>query len=152
MAHAKIKQELQDLLTELFKLLEVKVDIKISEDQDLYEVELDPGESAGLLIGSRGATLSAIQSFVAIAIKQKTGEWIKISLDIAGWSDKQNARLTELAQSASERVKQTGEEQRLNNINATQRRVIHMALSQDKEIETVSEGEGQDRYLIVRAK
>lgn len=151
-----MEKEIKELLTQLFKLIgiEVKVSVKKEKQEEdiLYKVELAPGESAGLLIGSRGATLSAIQSFVAIAIKQKTGEWIKISLDIAGWSDKQNARLTDLAKQTAERTKQTHEEQRLYNLNAQARRVIHMTLSDDNEVETLSEGEGQDRYLVVRLK
>lgn len=148
----EIKEELNKILDELFNLIGISVEKNIEESEGVYKIELDPGESAGLLIGSRGATLSAIQSFLAIAIKQKTGEWIKISLDIAHWSDKQNERLNDLAKQTAERAKQTQEEQKLYNLNATQRRIIHMALAEDPEIETVSEGEGENRYLIVRVK
>lgn len=147
-----IEKELKDLLTELFKLIGIQVEIKVKKEEEVYKIELDPGESAGLLIGAHGMTLSSIQSFLAVAMKQKTGEWVTISLDIAGWSEKQNARLTEMAQQTAERVKQTGEEQRLYNLNAMSRRVIHMALAQDEKVETLSEGEGQDRYLVVRLR
>lgn len=147
---------MEGLLAELFELIGIKVGIEIKaeeqEGETIYKIEIDPGESAGLLIGAHGTTLAAIQSFLAIAIKQKTGEWVKISLDIAGWTEKQNERLTDLAKQTADRARQTGEEQRLYNLNAQARRMVHMALASDSEIETVSEGEGLERYLIVRVK
>ncbi len=151
-----MEKEIESTLAELFDLIGIKVGAEVSveeqEGEKVYKVEIDPGESAGLLIGAHGSTLAAIQSFVAIAIKQKTGEWIKLSLDIAGWSEKQNQRLIEMAEQTANRVKQTGEEQKLYNLTPVQRRIVHMALSKDSEVVTLSEGEGQDRYLIVRPK
>ncbi len=151
-----MEKEIRNLLTELFKLIGIKVEIEIKETEEdgekIYKVELDPGESAGLLIGAHGTTLSAIQSFLTISLKQKTGEWVKISLDVAGWSEKQNARLQDLARSTAERARQTGEAQKLYNLNATQRRIVHLFLKDDSDIETVSEGEGEERYLVVKLK
>lgn len=147
-----MEKDIEGLLNELFDLIGIKVGISVSKEEEVYKVEIDPGESSGLLIGTHGTTLSAIQSFLAIALKQKTGEWVTISLDIAHWTERQSERLTDLAKSAADRAKQTGEDQKLYNLNPVQRRIIHMALSEDAEIETTSEGEGQDRYLIVKAK
>ncbi|CAN5341125.1 hypothetical protein BH10PAT1_BH10PAT1_7550 [soil metagenome] len=150
------QKEIQSLLSELFKLIGIEVPVTITEekqDEDtVYKVELDPGESAGLLIGAHGTTMAAVQSFLTIAMKQKTGDWVKISLDIAGWNEKQNERLVELANQTAERAKQTGEPQSLYNLSASARRIVHMTLADDSEIETLSEGEGQDRYLVVKTK
>ncbi len=151
-----MEKDIQNILEELFKLIGIEVKIEITEDKEegevLYKVELDPGESAGLLIGLHGSTLTAIQSFVAIAIKQKTCEWVKINLDIAGWSEKQNQRLIEMATQTAARAKQTGEEQKLYNLTPSQRRIVHKALSTDTDVITTSEGEDRDRYLIVKPK
>jgi spoIIIJ-associated protein len=156
-----MENQIQSLLNELFKLIGIDVEVNVTkeknpstdaQDETVYKVELDPGSSSGLLIGSHGMTLSSIQSFVTIALKQQTGDWVKVSLDISGWNEKQNARLAELAQQTAERAKQTGEEQKLYNLNPQARRIVHMTLAEDKGIETASEGEGADRYLIVRPK
>ena len=151
-----IKSEIESLLSELFVLIGIEVKAEVSEEKNgeeiVYKVEIDPGESAGLIIGAHGATLAAIQSFLSIAIKQKTGDWVTISLDAAGWNKKQNERLSELAQQTAERARQTGEDQKLYNLTPQARRIIHVTLSEEKDIETLSEGEGQDRYLIVRKK
>src|SRR5260221_10788953 len=147
-----MEKDIKKLLDELFGLIGIEVKTEVTKDGEVYKVEIDPGESAGLLIGAHGLTLSAIQSFVAISLKQQTGEWMTISLDIAGWNEKQNARLIEIDNSAAERAKQTGEEQKLYNLTPPQRRIVHMALSTLPDIETSSEGEDRDRYLIVKSK
>ncbi len=151
-----MEKDIQNILDELFKLIGIEVKVEITsekqETETIYKVELDSGESAGLLIGLHGSTLAAIQSFLGIALKQQTGEWVKISLDIAGWSEKQNQRLIEMAEQTAARAKQTGEEQKLYNLTPAQRRIVHMALSTDMKIVTTSEGESRDRYLIVSLK
>lgn len=147
-----MEKEIESLLNELFDLIGIKATFDVQKENDVYNVEVDPGEQAGLLIGAHGATLTAIQSFISIAIKQKTDEWVRVNMDIAGWNKKQNERLEELALQAAARAKQTREEQKLYNLNASQRRIVHMALSKDSDIVTESQGEGQDRYLIVKAK
>ncbi len=151
----EISGEIKNLLGELFSLIGIDAKVEVTTEKGektFYIVKIDDTESAGLLIGSHGLTLSAIQSFIAIAIKQKTGEWVNITLDISDWSKKQNERLEELAKQTAERAKQTKEDQKLYNLNPMQRRIVHMALSTDSEIETFSEGEKQDRYLVVKVK
>lgn len=151
-----MEKEIQSLLSELFKLIGIEVKLEIKEEKEgeetTYKIELEPGESSGLLIGGHGQTLFALQSFVAIALKQKTGEWVKVVIDVSNWGQKQTERLTDLAQQTAERARQTGEEQRLYNLNPMQRREVHVALKEEGDIETLSEGEGQDRYLVVRLK
>lgn len=151
-----MQKNIESLLTELFKLIGIEVGIKISENTTeegiVYIVELDPGESAGLLIGARGMTLASLQSFLTVALKQQTGDWVRITLDIAGWSEKQNERLNEMATQTADRARETGEDQKLYNLNGQQRRIVHMALKEQTDIETFSEGEGLDRYLVVKVK
>lgn len=156
-----IEKEIKELLGELFKLIGIDVEVKVEEEvyktedgleSSAFKVLLDPKESAGLLIGTHGMTLTALQSFLSIALKQKTGDWVRVLVDIGNWNEKQSNRLKDLAHSACERVKQTGEEQRLYNLSASERRIIHMSLAEDKEIETFSEGEGRDRSLVIRLR
>lgn len=143
--------KLQKLVDELFSLLGVKATASVSQEDDVYKVTIETEES-GLLIGGHGTTLFAIESFLAVAMKQETGEWVKIVVDIAGWRNKQEDYLNNLAIQAAERAKSTGESQKLYNLTPAQRRIIHMKLAEDKEIKTESEGEGEERYLVITAK
>lgn len=136
--------------------IEGEVDVQTSKsedsDEDTLLVNVSSEKEAGLMIGSHGATLHAIQSFIAMAMRQKTGDWVRVVVDIGDWRQKHEEHLEGLAKQAAERARATGEPQHLYNLTPSQRRVVHMALTKEKGIHTESEGEGEGRYLIVQAK
>ena len=143
-----------DLTKELFELIGLKPEIEIVHDKEneAIMVNLKSDDSTGLIIGRRGETISAIQSVLGMMVRQKAGGWVRIMLNIGDWREKQEEQLKELATSAAQRARETGEAQMLYNLSASQRRVIHMTLSEEKDIKTESEGEGRDRHLVINIK
>lgn len=144
----------KDLAEELLSLMGTKVKIEVNEDKEneAITVDIDAPEEAGLLIGHRGETLLSIQSALGMMVRQETDEWVRIIANIGDWREKQESQLNDLAAQAADRAKETGEPQPLYNLNAGQRRTIHVFLAKEKDIETESVGEGEDRYLVVNPK
>lgn len=70
--------------------------------------------------------------------------------NVGDWRQRQEEYLLDLADESAKRALETGEPQHLYNLNAGQRRVIHLSLAEKKDIETTSEGEGRERYLVIR--
>lgn len=146
---------LTSIATEMFSMLSIDAEIdvteSVSEDSSkVYMVSINAPKEAGLLIGAHGSTLTAIQSFLAMALKQKTGEWVRVVVDIGDWRQKHEAHLTALAKQAADRVRQTGRPEPLYNLTPAQRRVVHVALSKEIGVSTESQGEGVSRYLVVK--
>ena len=150
----KEKKEIKKLAESLIDLIGVEADVLVNEDPEnlALKVTIDARSESGLLIGYHGDTLLAIQSFLSVAIKQKMGKWIRIVVDIGDYKSKQESRLVDLGKQAANRAKTTREPQYLYNLTPSQRRIIHLSLSNDPEIETESAGEGEERYLIVKIK
>lgn len=150
----KVITEIKEISDKLIKFLGVDADADVSadKDNDAVVVNISSEEETGLLIGAKGENLIAIQSVIGMIAKQKLGGWIRIVVNIGDWREKQEEYLQGLAQQAANRAKETGDAQTLYNLNATQRRIIHMFLSNDSDIETESMGEGSDRFLIIRPK
>ncbi len=146
-----LTDEINQLVGELMKLLGVEAVVEVSKSEDVYKVNIDTSDS-GLLIGAHGSTLNAIQSFLALAFRQRLGDWVNITVDVGGWRERHEDYLHDLAQQAAERARSTGEAQHLYNLNPAQRRTIHLYLSREKDLITESVGEGRERYLIVKAK
>lgn len=144
----------KELAEELFSLMKVEVDYEVKQDEknNAVYVDIDAGEETGLLIGHRGETVAAIQAALGMMTRQKTGDFVRIIVNVGDWREKQEEQLRSLAEQAAQRARETGESQPLYNLNAAQRRIIHMILSEDEEVETESHGEGQDRYLVVNIK
>ena len=143
--------QVEELATKLLQLMGTKAKPKVSEDSDndALVVDIDGGEESGLLIGSRGKTLSSLQVILGMMYRQKKGDWKRIIVNVSDWREKEEGRLRQLAVQTAERVKTTGEPQNLYNLTAAQRRVVHLTLAEDKSISTESQGEGNERYLII---
>ena len=155
MAKAKVETDnqkiLEDVARELFSLMGTKANLEVSWDgeNEAFVVNVEGNDETGLLIGRKGETLSSIQTVLGIMLKQKTGEWARVLVNVGNYREKEEDYLRNLATATSQRAKETGEPQSLYNLKPGQRRIIHMFLSEDKEIKTESAGEGIDRYLVV---
>ena len=148
----KIVKEVKALADKLFELLglDAKIEVSADEDNNSVLVNIDSPNETGLLIGKRGETLHSIQSVLALMTRTKVGDWVRIIVDVGDWREKNEEYLKDLAEQTAQRAKETSQPQNLYNLNSAQRRIIHMYLSEDKDIETESLGEGQERYLVVK--
>lgn len=129
-----------------------KVEVAHNDKEDYFSVDIDAGDETGLLIGKRGETLMSLQNVLSFLLKQKTGEWGKIIVNVGDYRQKEESYLKDLALNTAQRAIETGNPQNLYNLKAWQRRVIHMTLSDNADVETVSEGEGEDRHLVISPK
>ena len=147
-------ETVESVAKELLELMGATVKPEVFEDEqnDAIVVSLKTEDEAGLLIGRHGQTIESLQAAIGMLAKEKLGEWTRVVVNVGDWREKQEEYLKSLAVSAAERAKTTGEEQPLYNLTPSQRRVIHMALSEDPEIATESLGEGEERYLVVKKK
>jgi spoIIIJ-associated protein len=109
-------------------------------------------ENGGLLIGRHGDTLSALQYMVNVLVGKRTRGWTKIVVDVEHWRDRREETLRTLAFRQAERVRQQRRPISLVPMPANERRIIHMALQNLKDIETHSEGEEPHRHLIISLK
>lgn len=144
----------EDKANKLLALMGAKAKAEVLEDKEneAVRINIKSDEETGLLIGRRGETIEAIQVVLGLMIKKITGDWIRIIVDVGDWREKQEERLKNLAEQAAERAKETSEDQLLYNLSPSQRRIVHLVLAKTADVETESVGEGEERYLIVRAK
>lgn len=151
------KVEASDVIqTEAGKLLELvgvegTVSVEYSKKDELYSIQIET-DSAAILIGHRGETLGAFQTILRQIVFGKTQSISQIIVNIGDWRAKREDTLTALASNASTRAKNTGQEQHLYDLSPSDRRFVHLLLSEDSGVSTESEGEGRDRHLVVKPK
>lgn len=147
-------KDVKTLAAKLLKLMGTGASVNVERDKEneAFRVDIDTDIETGLLIGRHGETLDAIQATMRMILFQRTGERVRIIVNLGDWRERQAEKLSEVAQQAAERVKTTGEPQNLYNLSPPQRRQVHMQFSDDKEIETESFGEEGERYLVIRPK
>ena len=150
----RTEETLKKIVGELLGLMgtSAKAEVSFDQENDAFVVDIDAGDETGLLIGKRGETLASLQVILGIILKQETDEWKRVIVNVGDYREKEEDYLRNLGLSAAERARETGEDQPLYNLKPGQRRIIHLALANEKGIETESVGQGEDRYLVVRAK
>lgn len=136
---------------EILEILEVKSEVEVKNEDGVFKVSLK-SEQPGVLIGYHGKTLNAFQLILSLIIYQQTGRWLKVIVDVDGYRQKREEVLKRMAASAAKRVKFSGQEQELPPMIPSERRIVHLYLSQDPEVETESRGEGKERRVVIKPK
>jgi spoIIIJ-associated protein len=148
-------ETLKKVSEELFSLMSIpsaKIGVDYDKGQEVYIVNVEAPDETGLLIGKKGETLSSLQTVLGVLLKSKVGEWNRVIVNVGDYREKEEEYLRNLATSTADRAKETGQPQNLYNLKPWQRRIIHMTLSEDKDLTTESMGEGEERYLVVKTK
>lgn len=101
------------------------------------------------IIGERGANLKAFQLIVRLMAVKKYSPDIKIDIDINGYKKKREELIREMALSARLRALNNGTATELEPMSSYDRRVVHMALADYKDVVTGSVGDGMERRVVI---
>jgi len=102
------------------------------------------------LVGTRGATLEALQELSRLAVYRQTGEPSRLLLDVGGFRAARRKELVAVAKNAAEKVKQYGESVRLEPMSAFERKCVHDVINAMSGVESESEGVEPSRRIVVR--
>ncbi len=109
------------------------------------------GEGLGLLIGPQGVTLVAIEELSRAVLHRACGSGTaRLHVDVTGYRAARREALAGFAAQVASRALETGKEQALDPMNASDRKVVHDALVEFEGVETLSEGDDPRRYVVVR--
>jgi len=107
------------------------------------------GDGTGLLIGRHGQTLDAIQYIVGRIVGKRRGEKKVIVVDTERYRERRRENLERLSRQMGEKAKNTGRAVSLQPMSASDRRIVHLALEHDRDLETRSEGEGSMKSIKI---
>ena len=137
---------LQDIL-QYFNVGEVTID---EYEGDEGELILDiSGKDMAVLIGRHGKTLDALQFIVSMITVRTIGFRYPVIVDVEGYKNRQRQKLESIAHSSANRAASQHRKVGLRPMTPYERRIIHIALRDDDGVETVSEGEGPSRHVVV---
>ena len=139
-----VLQRIIDAITE-----DAKISVEQNDERIFFNVN---GGNAGILIGKRGQTLDAIQSIVEKVINKHNENRTRVLVDIEGYLETRKENLEKLALRLAEKSKRTGKPMSLGQMNAYDRRIAHIALKDNPDVQTRSRGEGPLRKLVIFPK
>ncbi len=143
----------EDFLKDVFKAMDMVVDIKVTENKEEKTMDIElSGEEMGVLIGKRGQTLDSLQYLVSLVVNKYSDDYIRVKIDTENYRERRKETLENLARNIAYKVKRTRKTVSLEPMNPYERRVIHSALQNDRYVTTHSEGEEPYRRVVVTLK
>jgi spoIIIJ-associated protein len=146
---ADLLPQAQELLERILELMGEKAKVLGRfDEEDRLSLGID-AEDPGLLIGKQGQTLEALQYLLTKMIAKKARRKVRVFIDIESYRARHQEALTQLALKSGEKAKKSGKPITLNPMNPHDRRIVHLALQGDKEVKTMSRGEGLYKKVVV---
>jgi spoIIIJ-associated protein len=128
--------------------LEIDAEVSVSEDPDEIRASVD-GADVGLLIGRRGQTIDAVQLLCYQAAFRGRPDRKRVTVDAAGYRHRRSSSLRRRADRAAEEAIRSSRPVELEPMSATERRVVHEYLRDRPEVESYSEGDEPNRFVVV---
>jgi spoIIIJ-associated protein len=123
-------------------------DAQSGETRQIINVEL-AGPDVPLVIQHNGELLRALETLAAQMLRLDHHEHHLVSFDAANFKALRAQELQLAAETAAEKVRQSGIPYSFPPMNSRERRMLHMACRGLKGVETASVGEGNDRFLVI---
>ena len=139
---------MREVLERIVEDLDLDAEVGVEEDEEGIRGTIE-GEEVGLLIGRRGQTIDALQLLCFQTAFRGSAERKRVSVDAAGYRERQEESLQRQADLAAEDAVRDGRAIEMEAMGSTERRVIHEHLRDRAEVETYSEGDEPHRFVVV---
>ncbi|MFV2071095.1 MAG: protein jag [Thermoanaerobaculales bacterium] len=136
-------------LSETFRAGELDITARLAVGAEALEGELE-GSDLRFFTASGGRGLDALQYLSNRVLNRRMTERLPVHLDADGFKERRAHQLQERAEAAADEALRRGAPITLGPLTPAARREIHMALADDPEVETESEGDGFLKRVVVR--
>jgi spoIIIJ-associated protein len=145
---SELGAHLRELLEHVTAAIGLRCRIDIEESDEAITGTCSGGE-LGLLIGRHGQTIDSLQTLAGAILRQDEDARKQVIVDAAGYRDRRRRTLESIAIRGAEDALRSGERVALEPMSSAERRVVHERLKEYDGVETSSEGDEPDRYVVV---
>jgi spoIIIJ-associated protein len=146
------KDVAQRMLRKMLDIMQIKPEMRVRERDDKVFFDIR-GAGVHTLIGKEGRILEAFQYIINL-VTQKASKHARkrIILDIEGYRARRKKQLVQMAKKAAQQVERTKKRVTLSPMSSYWRHIVHEALQGHKGVVTHSEGEGEERRVVIVPK
>ena len=123
----------------------------VEETPEATRINLE-GEDGGVLIRRGGEGLQALQHVVATTFRKQLGDDNRIVIDCNGFRRDKDAELRQMALFMAGKARSSGMPQEMGPLNPYERRIVHLAVAQQADVESESIGDAFMKTVIISVK
>lgn len=143
-----IGDEVGNVLNRLIHLMGMTATTSMEETDQEVRVDLY-SESPEELTGTDGRVLSSIQFIVNRIVNRKAEARKHVLIDVDGFKERREEQLREDALSLVAQAVEAKKIFKMGPMNSRDRRIVHLALKDNTDVSTRSEGTGPNRRLLI---
>ena len=107
------------------------------------------GDDLSILIGRRGETLTALQYITRLIVGKELKRPVAVLIDVEGYRARRELQIRRLAQQMAHQAIETSQTMSLEPMPAYERRLVHIELRENPDVETTSVGERDQRKVTI---
>lgn len=142
--------KIQEITEKLLSIIGIEAEIGVLEKPEGAIINIIC-EEAGLLIGPNGESLSALQHLVKLISTKADEEKISFCLDVNNYQQNKIEILKDFAIDKADQAVQERRNVFLRPMSSYERRIIHLALQNRRDVICESEGLGLERHIVIKA-
>ena len=145
---ASQKEIALDFLVDLLEAFDLEGEIAADVVENVLNIDIT-GDDLGSLIGRRGSTLAALGEVTKTVVQRRTASRVRLNLDIQGYRIRRRRVLEDYAVQLAGDVRDSGVEKALEPMAASERKIVHDAVSDIDGVRSFSEGSEPRRNVVI---
>jgi spoIIIJ-associated protein len=138
----------RDSLKTILELIPIEASVTARQEDDRIILSIE-GDQSGILIGRKGRTLDALQFIVSKIVNKSLDQKVRVVIDSENYRERRREALVEMALKIGEKAKRIQKPITTGPLNPHDRRIIHLALKDDEELDTKSRGDGVLKKVLI---
>ena len=141
----------KESLEKILSLIPIDTTVQAGKNNGRIALTIE-GDSSGLLIGRRGRTLDALQYIVNKIVNKALEKRVQVQIDSENYRKRRRETLEQMALKMGDKAKKMRKPVTTNLLNPHDRRIVHLTLRDDKELDTRSRGDGILKKVVIIPK
>lgn len=146
--HGEEENRAVEFVESVLNHFDIRYKINTCPREDAISVDIS-GPDCGIVIGRGGETLDALQYLTNLVVNRDRDSVTHVHVDAGGYRRRHEDNLSSLARKTAAKVARYGRTFEMKPMSPADRRIIHAALQSFRGVETFSEGEGDERRVII---
>ena len=147
-APQELLDEVRGLVTTILDAMDFDAGVEVYDAGGFVAVDV-ASEDTALFIGQKGVTIDALQYLVNVAAFKERDFFKRIVLDAEGYRQRRVEAIQGMAHRTARKALRERRTVEMPPMSSSERRVVHLYLSENPNVTTESEGTGDGRRVMV---
>ncbi|HEL1152264.1 TPA: protein jag [Streptococcus equi subsp. zooepidemicus] len=141
-------QEASDYVTKIIYEMDIEASIERTNNRRQINLQIETPE-AGRVIGYHGKVLKSLQLLAQNFLHDRYSKNFSVSLNVHDYVEHRTETLIDFTKKVSKRVLESGQDYTMDPMSNSERKIVHKTVSAIDGVESYSEGNDPNRYVVV---